>query len=141
MAFLGFRFGLRAAEAALLRVRDVVGIGSGMFVIVERTTDRNVKTPNGRRTVPLVFRLSADELSALTTILAQARERARTDNDALLLADPARPSALVSKDGIARRVALELKAATGNSHLTDHHLRHSFASTIWQALEYPSHLP
>ena len=136
-AILGYRFGLRAAEAALARVKDVVGLGAKMFAIVERTKDRGIKTDNGRRTVPLLFLLTADEIEFLQPCLEQARERARTARDALLLADPSDPSARIETDRIARQVAIALKAVSGNDALTDHHLRHSFACDVWQALECP----
>lgn len=136
-AILGYRFGLRAAEAALARVRDVIGLGPEMYVIVERTKDRDVKTDNGRRTVPLLFLLTSDELEFLQPCLAQARERARTARDALLSADPSDPASPIETDRVARQVAIALKAVSGNDALTDHHLRHSFACDVWRALECP----
>lgn len=137
MAVLGYRFGLRAAEAALARVRDVVGLGPEMYVIVERTGHRDVKSDNGRRTVPLLFLLTSDEFDFLHPCIAQGRERARTARDALLLADPGAPTAPVATDRIARQVSIALKSVSGNDALSDHHLRHSFACDVWRALECP----
>ena len=137
MALLSYRFGLRPAEVALLRVKDVVDAKPVLYVVIERTDARDVKSEHGRRTVPLTFLLSSEERAFLQIVLAQARERARTHPEALLLADPGMSDAIVNKDAVAREVSSALKSVTGNKVLTEHHLRHSYACHIWTALETP----
>jgi integrase len=137
MALLGYRFGLRCAEAALLRVKDVVRYGKAVHVVVERLKRRDTKSNRGRRTVPLLFVLSEDEQQLLDDVMLQAKKRQEVDKAALLLSDPANPAAIINAAAIAKAVATEMKQSTGNVRLSEHHLRHSFACAIWQALEVP----
>ena len=134
---LGYRFGLRKGELAGLRVKDLVGEIGVMHVIVERLRKRDLKSKRGRRVVPQLFDFTETERAFVEGVLLQARERAKTDRNALLLADPANAARIVNADKAASIVSTVLKEATGNVNLTGHHLRHSFACEVWEALESP----
>lgn len=136
MMLLGYRFGLRKGEVGGLRVKDLVGQSAiSIHVVVERLKKRELKSKRGRRVVPQLFELSSQERGFLDDVLIQSRERAKTNSDALLLADPAAPDKVFNADRAAEIVNRILKSATGNTALTGHHLRHSFACLVWKALE------
>ena len=137
MALLGYRFGLRKAEAALLRVKDVVEYAGARHVIVASLKRRDTKTRRGRRVVPLLFELTSIESTLLAELLLQGRERVKTNPEALLLAAAGEMNEQVDADAVAREVSTALKAMIGNLQLTEHHLRHSFTCVVWKALELP----
>lgn len=137
MTLFSYRFGLRKAEAAILRVRDLVDYAGVRHVIVEKLKRRDTKTRRGRRVVPLLFELTAIEITLLEELALQGKERAKTDREALLLATAGSLDEIVNADALALQVGKALKAVTGNSRLTEHHLRHSFACVVWNALEVP----
>jgi len=86
MALLGYRFGLRKGEAALLRVKDLVSHSDSYHVVVAKTKRRDTKSTRGRRVVPRLFELEPVESKLLEDLLLQGRERTKTDPEALLLA-------------------------------------------------------
>lgn len=137
MALLGYRFGLRKAEAALLRVKDVVEYAGARHIIVASMRRRDTKSRRGRRVVPLLFELTSIESTLLDELLFQGRERVKTNPEALLLGAAGEVNEQVDADAVAREVGTALKAMTGNLQLTEHHLRHSFTCVVWKALELP----
>lgn len=137
MAIFGYRFGLRKGEAALLRVRDLVSYPGAYHVVVAKMKRRDTKSKRGRRVVPLLFELEPTESRLLEDLLLQGRERLKTDPGALLLASIGDLDAKIDADVLAREVGRAMKGAAGNRHLTEHHLRHSFACSVWTALEIP----
>ena len=137
MAIFSYRFGLRKAEAALLRVKDLVSHSGSYHVVVAKMKRRDTKSTRGRRVVPLLFELQPVESEQLEDLLLQGNERVRTDPEALLLAAIGEVDGNIDADVLAREVSSAMKNVAGNQLLSEHHLRHSFACTVWAALEIP----
>jgi len=133
-AILGYRFGLRKGEAGGLRWIDWINVKGLIYVAVDSLRDRDVKHDSSRRTVPLLWRLTSFEKSILREHEALMREHVKSNPRALALSYPNDPTKPVDADHLASIVTSSLKTV-GGRHLTDHHLRHTFAANVWHMLE------
>jgi integrase len=132
---LGYRCGLRRAEAAYLRVCD---FDAADHLHVRPCSLRKLKTSNARRDLPLRVLLPTEELEEVLKFVS-ARDRAGSNReDALLFSVESNPQAPINFERVIGQVHCALRTATGDESIHYHHLRHSFANMLllkfWPAL-------
>jgi integrase len=132
---LGYRCGLRRAEAAYLRACD---FDPADHLHVRPCSLRKLKTSNARRDLPLRVLLPTEELEEVLKFVS-ARDRAGSNReDALLFSVESNPQAPINFERVIGQVHCALRIATGDESLHYHHLRHSFANMLllklWPAL-------
>lgn len=135
---LSYRFGLRGNEAAGLLRSDMQLDEESIVAFIQNNKHRKLKTATSRRQVPLLFRLTEEELTIFQGLLTRHEVR-HGDNMSM----PLFGAEEISEQQInqAKRLAIEaLKLATGNPMSNLHHARHSFANLIWNALTSDNHL-
>lgn len=150
MLILGFRLGLRWAEAVGLRCRDIIvdlDTDDPFEIIVRPHEVRTLKTQNAHRTLPINVLLDEKEQALLCGQLKSLKKR----KDSFLISRAGSPDTPYDTPDLRKRVVDSLKASTDNEALRYHHLRHSFASWLmlslgmaqWQlpADELFAHLP
>jgi integrase len=133
---LGYRCGLRRAEAAYLRVYD---FDAADHLHVRPSSLRKLKTSNARRDLPLRVLLPTEELEEVLRFVASARDRAGSNReDALLFSAESSPRAPINFERVIGQLHCALRTATGDESLHYHNLRHSFANMLllklWPAL-------
>lgn len=128
---LGFRAGLRPAEATRPRLDDV-RIESDTVVLAVRSNQQSkAKTPNARRLVPLHLLLPSAELDLFTRYVQQ-RKRTAGRGAFLLPSDP---------NELGRFVLFVLQQVTGGQNVRRYDLRHSFATCLAVTMLLPDPLP
>jgi integrase len=133
---LSYRFGLRKGEASGMRWRDWIDIEGLIYVIINDWKERDVKSNDSRRVVPLLWSLTSFEKRLLEEHSVLMKVHVKTYPKALFLSYPADPARKVDADFLSNLVTSVLKSV-GGRHLTEHHLRHTFAANVWAALERP----
>lgn len=131
---LSFFGGLRTMEglgAHCEHFRD----GTTFQFLVIPTEDRDLKTPNALRSIPLqIFMEPFEELVGF----ARAWARAASNQAGM---SPGSPLFSASDDVIIPMINEALRAVTGNEDLRAHNLRHSFAGWTWIRLLLAAELP
>ncbi len=133
MLVLGFRLGLRWAEAVGLRHMDVVRdqqTGQPRSLIIRPHDQRTLKTLNARRTLPISTLLDKTELSMIQSQL----ERSGANGQSFLISrkkDMAKP---LDTPMLREMVVKAIRTSTNNKYLRYHHLRHSFANWMMFSL-------
>ncbi len=136
-AILGFRFGLRGGEIEGLRQDDLIYPGEPTRVIVRNNRIRGLKTRSARRVVPQLFELTQIEHDALRRLLESHSVDAFNVENPPLFFSPNAPAKPVDGPRLRAIINDELKACTGQPHLSIHKLRKSFAISLWMLLEAP----
>lgn len=126
-----YRFGLRGAEATGLLRRDWVEFEEGMVVLLVRNNSyRTLKTPSGRRKVPLLFELSVHERQLIKRLFAlwDNLSQGRAELPLLMAADGSK--GLLDEKRLRTEVGAAIKAVTMNPRLSLHHARHAFTNRV-----------
>lgn len=136
LAVLGYRFGLRGAEACGLEIDDCHFDATPPWLSVQKNRLRELKSPAARRTVPLLTRLLPVERTILGRMLNAAQQATAGLPNApkYLFLDPQGAGELLDRGLIKRTVNALIKDVTGQRHLSVHHLRHSFACNVWDGI-------
>lgn len=142
LVILGFRAGLRWQEAIGLRTHDLLVTGRHVELSIRQNADRWLKTPAGRRVVPLHALLSASERQELLDwwhdrrIVAMAQTGPNTADTLRLF-----PCWGLPLQGALRRdIAHALTEVTGGSVGNFHQLRHACGSYLLATLALPGDL-
>jgi integrase len=125
MLILGFRCGTRRLEALQLKFSDLPEDASWLFL--RPSSERNLKTPNATRQLPLHCLLTPDERSVLSR-WQQHRAKEGARGDEFLFAVPNRNYPVLPENIVMPIVHGALRDATGDPSIHFHHLRHSFAT-------------
>jgi integrase len=126
-----FRCGLRGSEATGLLRRDWVETQDGSVVVLVRNNAlRKLKTPSGRRQVPLLFELTSFERKVINRLFALWDSVSQGDDALPLLIDPDNPSQLLDEKRLRMEVGNVIKTVTMNPLLSLHHARHAFANRV-----------
>jgi integrase len=128
---LGFRAGLRPAEATRPRLDDVRIESDSVILAVRSNQQSKAKTPSARRLVPLHLLLPPAELELFTRYVQQ-RKRTAGRGAFLLTSYP---------NDLGVFVLSVLRQATGGQNVRRHDLRHSFASCLAATMLLPDPLP
>ncbi len=134
LLILAFRGGLRANEALGLELRHLRLDTDVPWLIIEKTSLREIKSLAGRRTLPLLG-LQESELSRLrafaelsaTATLGSAATR-------FLFADRSGRAPAMSLDLLHMAANRAIQQVTNQPQLSLHHLRHSLATRVAEAL-------
>lgn len=126
-----YRFGLRGKECLGLQREDWLDFGNGNIVVVVRDNRiRKLKTPAGRRQVPLLFELSDLERSVIGRwMLALESLHGDAQGTHMFAAVPQERLA-INRLRHVRRVNEMIKLVSGNPGLSLHHVRHTAANRI-----------
>jgi len=133
---LAYRFGLRTGESVGLLRRDIVGTPEGeMVVAVCNNRLRKLKTKkSSRRLVPLVARLSCDEIRLINYFVARSEAKAGDNlNYPIFGAEVESASGRVRRTLTARlrrAVIPIIKCFTGNPRANLHLARHSAGNVV-----------
>ncbi|RLA44906.1 MAG: hypothetical protein DRR06_08545 [Gammaproteobacteria bacterium] len=132
LLILGFRFGLRWAEAFYLQVRDIQYSDdlSHLYINVRSNELRELKSIAGRRRIPLIKALSGKEKEILSVLIRHAEVWRGEDSDAQLTKDSEVAHGLLHESRASSLINGMLKAVSGNPLLHYHHCRHTFASRM-----------
>lgn len=132
LLILGFRFGLRWAEAFYLQVRDVQYSDdlSHVYINVRSNELRELKSLAGRRRIPLIKALSKKEKEILSVLIRHAEVWRAENSDAQLMKDSAAAQGLLPESRVSSLINDMLKGVSGNPLLHYHHCRHTFASRM-----------
>ncbi|MDI1269385.1 MAG: hypothetical protein PSV40_09840 [Polaromonas sp.] len=137
---LGYRFGLRSAEAISMARNDWIEIKQAVVVLVSGKFKAS-KSNAGRRQVPLLGSLTDHEHAIVGRWFEYWASLGLPDVSAPMFpsSEDLKKPALV--DGPRRRVVEVLRIATGSAGLTFHHARHSFACNVALRVLHPELLP
>lgn len=136
---LGYRAGLRRAEAEALLISDFYLPGDQIELRVRKNPHFTLKTPSARRRIPLQLLLSPEEQGELKTWLTfRERECSGFTEHALLFAKRMAPCRKVEPKNLDVPVVQILRRLSGNPEIVYHHLRHSFATYALATLLLPS---
>jgi integrase len=134
---LSFRCGLRRNEVLFLRVND---IDQSDHLHVRTYDQREVKTTNSNRSLPLAVLLNSREMAWLREHMHRRISAAKTMigydqhgvNSApiLLFSQQEDPTKALNEVSIFKRIHAQMRAALKDESLRDHHLRHSFATLM-----------
>jgi integrase len=123
MLILGFRCGTRRMEARDLQIADFIDHGPA-WLLIRPWQERGLKTANSIRQLPLHALMPKDELAVLSRLKRHRERQAVGDNDPYLFGVPE-----VAPVRVLMRIMHDaLRAATGDTKVHYHHLRHSFAT-------------
>lgn len=128
---LGFRAGLRPAEATRPRLDDVRIETDTVILAVRSNQQSKAKTPNARRLVPLHLLLPPPELELFTRYVQQ-RKRTAGRGAFLLAADAS---------DLGSYLLFVLQQGTGGQNVRRHDLRHSFATCFAATMLLPDPVP
>lgn len=135
MLFLGYRFGLRLEEAYKLTSKDIsMSDGRIRSVCVRRLPRRDLKSSSSVRTVSFVGDLT-DLESQIVESMSGVIGGSYTDNDGnRYLYDQIGADESLESRSISSLITVLMRQASGDSRLTYHSLRHSFANRIFMAI-------
>lgn len=123
---LGYRCGLRRAEAAYLRLSD---FDAAEFLHVRPWLLRKLKTANAVRDLPLRDMMPDDELGEVMAFIASARDRVGFSlEDVLLFSRESRPRVLIDFERVIGKVHCAMRTVDPSLHY--HSLRHSCANNL-----------
>ena len=135
---LAYRFGLRAQEAIGLLRRDWCQTGDCIWVLVQNSQYRTLKSEASRRAIPLLFTLSETEQDIIDRTLARYQSIAGNVTNRLILCEAAGRGKAPAQTRLAARIPETLiqllRSVTGNPELVLHHCRHSFYNRVAAAL-------
>jgi site-specific recombinase XerD len=132
---LAFRAGLRSAEALGLSVDDLHMEGDLAWVSVDKNRLRRLKSFSARRTIPMPH-LRGYEARVLRRMLRASMDRTRgRKGTAYVFVEAGSGSETLNLEVVKRSVNFAIKVASGQDHLTAHHLRHSFANRLFLETE------
>lgn len=132
---LAFRAGLRSSEALGLSVDDLRMESDLAWVSVDKNGLRRLKSFSARRTIPMPH-LRGYEARVLRKMLRASVERTRGRKGIkYLFAEDNSSGQAINLEVVKRSVNSAIKVASGQDHLTTHHLRHSFANRLFLETE------
>lgn len=123
--------GLRFGECYRLRLMDILQNRSELYV--RMTEHGGVKTPDGRRVVPLDHAFDRTGRALLKDAVERASQIGEGDRVTPLAGVLGAPRALVPRWQVASVLNEALRLATGDSSVRAHHLRHSRATRLVDA--------
>jgi len=126
---LGYRFGLRVSEAIHLEYKNIQHDDAFSFLVIHITNNRykTTKSIAGRRTIPLIGKLSETEKIILSPILSKSPTEPDESN---IFVDEQRENRLIDYSLANKIIKQSLVLVTGDTSIRYHHLRHSFANRI-----------
>jgi integrase len=139
---LGYRCGLRRAEAAFLRLSD---FDVDDHLHIRPWFLRKLKTPNAARDLPLrllIEQANREEFEAVMRFVNGRRERALKssvpEDEALLFCKDEDVRSPINFDKLLERISEAFQQSLGTDSFRFHHLRHSFANIcllrLWPGL-------
>lgn len=140
LLLLGYRFGLRSAEAVSMARDDWVEVSKAVVVLVSGKF-KTSKSKAGRRQIPLLGDLTEHERSIVDSWFEYWSSLNLPSTSAPMFPSPedARKPARINER--RQRVVEILRIATGSDRVTFHHARHSFACNVALRLIHPELLP
>lgn len=136
LLLLAYRFGLRGAEAISLARSDWVA-SAGAYVVVISAKHRATKSFAGRRKIPLTGEFTEHERHVIDGWLQHWELASPGDSSAPLFfskGDRHKPTKIQPHRS---RIIDTLRTVCGNSDVTLHHARHSFANLLALRLIFP----
>jgi len=136
---LTFRVGLRRSEATKLLLADFHMDGNPALLIRPHA-ERRLKSHNSKRSIPLRYFLSGDELDFLRSYLEKRIAQENTEPcSSYVFAEPKIKRELMPIETIVDIVHESIRKVTGDQTLHLHHLRHSFGTWTYLKLRSPDH--
>lgn len=130
----GYRFGLRISEATQIEFHNLQFDDALNELIIHITNNRhkNTKSNAGRRQIPLIEELSADEKDILQVLFSSNEMYENSSRE--IFSDPENASELLDISKANRIIKIILVAVTGDENIRFHHLRHSYANRLYKLL-------
>jgi len=126
-----YRFGLRGKECLGLRREDWIDDDRGNIVVLVRDNKvRQLKTPAGRRQVPLVFELSELEREMIKRWMLAIKSMHGDASSAYMFSPSPDNRLTLRQQRFTRHVGDVIKLVTANPCLSLHHVRHTAACRI-----------
>lgn len=125
IAFCGYRFGLRIAEAHRLLNRDIIN-GESLALVITQNYMKSNKTIASRRIVSIDnSELTEIEKGLFERYLSIQRRNMMSNGSSPFFRDADDPESAISKDNASALLNTYLKEITGDDSIRFHHLRHS----------------
>lgn len=131
MMVFGYRFGLRFGEAYKLLHRDIQVYEEQITIIVRCNLFADDKTSSSRRVVPQLENFSTLERETINKITLAAGVAAEKDSLAPIFFALQGERSLERKSLLSSVLGKVIRAATGDTSLRFHHLRHSWATRMY----------
>ena len=134
LLLLCYRFALRPKEALGLLRNDWCQWGDEINILVRKNYLRDLKRPQSRRQIPLLFELSHREKTLIEKILGLSEATHGDDMRAPLFADTDTPRSVGTQTELKLMAAQALQLVTTNAKMVLYSARHSCAAEVCRAL-------
>lgn len=139
LLILTFRLGLRRSEAAMLLIADFHLEGNPML-LVRPHAQRRLKSDNSKRSLPIKYFLSVDEMRFVRSYIASRHSvESSQPLSQFVFGNPDEDRALMPIETLVDWIHECIRKVTGDRTLHLHHLRHSFGTWTYLKLRAPDH--
>jgi len=130
----GFHFGLRISEVRRLTIKDIQKRNSHFIIQVISSKLGKTKSSAGIRQVPLLGKLSHEEIYFIDEIINRAQSNPTDGLKTPLFTDPTNNHQLIERSIIWQLIHPILRHITGCPTVRFHSLRHGFANGVFSIL-------
>ncbi len=134
LLLLCYRFALRPKEALGLLRNDWCQWDDEINILVRKNYLRDLKRPQSRRQIPLLFELSRREKTLIEKILGLSEAAYGNDMRAPLFADADTPRSVDTQKELKLMATQSLQLVTANAKMVLYSARHSCAAEVCRAL-------